>query len=311
MQATNDQPYRGQRPRRIVAGVGLALYLCTANPTTLAQTKRSSEHWVGTWATAVVGRVPPAAGGGGQRGAAPQGAGGQATAPAPAPAPPLNFKDQTLRQIVRTSIGGSKVRVVFSNAFGTAPLEVGGAVIALRQKGSAIVPGSNRMLTFGGSWVAMIPPGGVIFSDPANLTLPPMTDLAVDLYLPGDTASSPSPLTIHNAALTTNYVSQTGNFLGAVAMPVATTTQNWFLLSRVEVTAPASVGALVALGDSITDGTRSTPDTNNRWPDHFANRVLSGTAGPKLGVLNLGMQHQSMDPSLLTSADEWQSLMNA
>jgi lysophospholipase L1-like esterase len=285
----------------MIAGTALAVYLCATQPTTLAQSARGREHWVGTWATAVVARVPPgqgqAAQGAAQRGQAAQppaaagqtapaapGRGGQGNAPAP-----LNFKDQTIRQIVHTSIGGSKLRLVLSNAFGTAPLEIGGAVVALRQKGPAIVPDSKRMLMFAGSWVTTIPAGAVVFSDPVNLTIPAAADLAIDLYLPGDTAASPSPLTIHNTALTTNYVSPTGNHLGAASMPVAATTQNWFLLSRVEVMAPANVGAVVAFGDSITDGTRSTPDTNNRWPDHFASRLLAQKGGGKLGVLNLGI----------------------
>jgi lysophospholipase L1-like esterase len=142
---------------------------------------------------------------------------------------------------------------------------------------------------FSGSWTATIPAGGVMFSDPVNLTVPALADLAIDLHLTGNTATWPSPLTIHNTALQTNYVSPPGNFLGAPTLPIATKTQNWFFLSRVDVMAPAAVGTFVALGDSITDGTRSTPDTNNRWPDHFARQLLAKPGALKMGVLNLGI----------------------
>ena len=105
--------------------------------------------------------------------------------------------------------------------------------------------------------------------------MPAFTDLAIDLYLPGDTAASPSPLTTHAGALQTNYVSTDGNHAGEADLPVASTTQAWFFLARVEVAAPVPAGAVVTFGDSITDGTRSTPNTNNRWPDEFAKRLAA------------------------------------
>jgi lysophospholipase L1-like esterase len=113
-----------------------------------------------------------------------------------------------------------------------------------------------------------------------------MSDLAIDLYLPGETASA-SPVTTHNGAQQTSYVSAAGNHAGAADLPVMTMTQAWFFLARVEVLAPASVGAVAVLGDSISDGTASTPDTNNRWPDHLARRLAA--ANRRMGVLNLGI----------------------
>jgi lysophospholipase L1-like esterase len=110
-----------------------------------------------------------------------------------------------------------------------------------------------------------------------------MADLAIDLYLPGDTSAA-TMLTMHNGAFQTNYISETGNYVGQTTLPNAANNQNWFLLSRVEVVASDAAGAIVAFGDSITDGTRSTPDTNNRWPDHLAGRLLG--QGLKLAVLN-------------------------
>ncbi|HEY7173251.1 MAG TPA: SGNH/GDSL hydrolase family protein [Vicinamibacterales bacterium] len=249
---------------------GLVVWSLVLAGTASAQ-RQAADHWVGTWATAPVS-VPSQPGGPAQLGA--QG-------------PPPAVNNQTLRQIVHTSIGGDRVRVVLTNAFGTGRLAIGGAHIALRDKGGAIVDGSDHVLTFGGAPTMSIPPGGLIVSDPTNLRVPAMGDLAIDVYLPGDTAASPSPLTMHTGARQTNYISSTGNHLGMKELPGATTTPSWFFLSRVEVAAPAQTAAIVTFGDSITDGYNSTPDTNNRWPDHLAKRLMS--AGGGFGVLNLGI----------------------
>jgi lysophospholipase L1-like esterase len=188
---------------------------------------------------------------------------------------------------VHTSIGGDRVRVVVSNAFGTEPLAIGAAHIALRDKEAAIALQSHRALTFNGNLSTIVPPGAVMLSDPVTLTVPPFSDLAIDLYVPGDTAASPSPVTMHTGALQTSYVSEAGNHAGAADLPVMTTTQSWFFLARVEVVAAEPVGAVVAFGDSITDGTRSTPDTNSRWPDVLARRLAAQNI--RMGVLNEGI----------------------
>ncbi len=269
------------RVLRSVIVVAVALAAAAAAPPEAAGQGQGQEvegrHWVGTWAAALVARAatpPPAA--------AP--AAGQ-----PAPAPPLNFNNQTLRQIVRVSIGGPEVRAVFSNAFGTAPLRIGAASIAVRDKGDAIVSGSSRSLVFGGKPSATIAAGAVLVSDPVTLTIPDLADLAVDLYLPGDTAATGSPLAHHTGggAVQTNYISETGNHAGAQKLPVRTTTRQWHFLSRVEVSGPAQIGAVIALGDSITAGSQSTPDTNNRWPNHLARRLLAQNI--RMGVLNAGI----------------------
>jgi GDSL-like Lipase/Acylhydrolase family len=173
--------------------------------------------------------------------------------------------------------------VLISNAYGTAPVTIGAGHIALRDKEGAIQAPSGRPLTFSGRPTMTVPPGAVVYSDPVDLALPQLTDLAVDLYLPGSTTTA-TMFTMHNGAFQTNYISETGNHVGKVTLPNASKIQNWFLLSRVEVVSPDAIGAVVAFGDSITDGTRSTPDTNNRWPDHLARRLLA--QGLKLGVLN-------------------------
>ncbi len=160
--------------------------------------------------------------------------------------------------------------MVFSNVYGTAPMAIGGAHIALRDKGPAIVPNSDRALTFGGSQAATIAAGAVVVSDPVTLTVPALADLAIDLYLPGDTAASTSPLTTHGGARQTSYVSPEGNHVGAAEMPVQTTSRSaWFFLARVEVATPETTGAIVLFGDSITDGYNSTPDTNSRLARRF------------------------------------------
>jgi lysophospholipase L1-like esterase len=258
-----------------VAIAALVLCVLADVPTATAQAGRTSEHWVGTWATAVVPR--------------PQGP------PPPQGPAPINFSRQTLRQIVHTSIGGDRVRVVLSNVFGTAPLVVGAANVALRQKEAAIVPSSARTLAFGGSASTTVAAGAIAVSDPVGLAVPAFADLAIDIFLPGDTASSASPLTTHAGALQTSYISPAGNFSGASELPMPTTMQSWFFLARVEVVAPEPVGVVVTLGDSITDGSLSTSDTNNRWPDHLAKRLMAQATGARapqtamMGVLNQGI----------------------
>jgi hypothetical protein len=209
----------------------------------------------------------------------------------------LHFNNQTLRQIAHITLGGSRFRVVLSNTFGTVPLAIGAAQIALRNKDAAIVPQSNRVLAFGGEVRTTVPAGAIVVSDPVDLVAGDFSDLAIDLYLPDDTAAMKSPLTTHPASWQTNYVSPPGNHAGALTMPVQTTTAyrrvdglptaTWFFLARIEVMAPQQAGAIVTIGDSITDGTASTTDANNRWPDHFARRLAN--AGLRMAVLNAGI----------------------
>jgi lysophospholipase L1-like esterase len=200
----------------------------------------------------------------------------------------VTISNQTIRQIVRVSAGGERVRVVLSNAFGTAPIEIGAAHIALRDRESIIKPTSAKPLTFGGNTAARILPGATVVSDAVDLAVAPTSDLVVDLYLPGELGTGPSPVTTHNGASQTNYLSGTGNFSGHAALTPERTTGAWFLLSRVEVSSAAGAGAIVAFGDSITDGARSTPDMNSRWPDHLARR-LAARGEPAISVLNAGI----------------------
>jgi hypothetical protein len=198
-----------------------------------------------------------------------------------APLPFVQFTNQTLRQIVHTSIGGTKVRVLISNAYGSAPVTIGAGHIALRETEGSIQGASGGTLTFSSRATMTIPAGATVYTDPVNLTVPAMADLAIDLYLPGN-SSGATMFSMHNGACQTNYISETGNYVGKTTLPNAVKIENWFLLSRVEVVASDTAGAIVAFGDSITDGTRSSPDTNNRWPDHLARRLLG--EGLKLSV---------------------------
>ena len=195
------------------------------------------------------------------------------------------FENQTLRLIVHTSVGGNGLRVRLSNTFGTGSLVIGAVHVAIRTTDAAIVPVSDRALTFGGALSISIPPGALLVSDPVDLDVPPVQDLAVSIYLPGNTG----PATRHPSALQTSYISPTGDFSGAITMPFTETTQSSFFLTDVGGTACGHAGAILTFGDSITDGTGSTPDTNNRWPNHLANRLLTANGDRRLAVLNEGI----------------------
>jgi lysophospholipase L1-like esterase len=198
-------------------------------------------------------------------------------APAPPP-PPITPNNQTLREIVRTSVGGTRARVMFANTFGTTAVNIGGASIALRDKESAIVAASVRKLTLNGRPAFRIPAGAVVLTDAVDLQVPARADLAIDVFVPDDLGAGSSLITFHNGANQTSYASAPGNHVGETDIQGGAITRSWFLLSRVEVVAAPRVGAIAAFGDSITDGTRSTPDTNNRWPDHLARRLGAGFA---------------------------------
>lgn len=275
----------------------LAFAIGTFDPASRAQ---GGDRWVGTWSTALVGRpqTPPPPGPPGpppfMRNAcpAPQAPANPPAAPPPGatfgPQPFTHLTNQTLRQIVRTSVGGSGVRVVLSNAFGNAPITIGAAHVALRDGEDAIRTAQGSALTFSGRPSVTIPALATVYSDPVALTVPSLADVAIDLYLPG-TTNTPAALTMHTSSFQTTYISETGNHVGAAKLPTVATIRSWFLLSRIDVMASDVAGAIVTFGDSITDGAASTPDMNRRWPDVLARRLLSASAPMKLGVLNAGI----------------------
>lgn len=255
-----------------------------------AQTPK--ENWVGTWATASAWRQSGSAGSADRpQSSAPQNpaAGASASSSIPPPIVPVDISNQTLRQIVHTSIGGRRVRVVFTNVFGTEPFAIGGAHVALRLKDAAIAPKSGWPLLFSGQSSATIPPGAILVSDAVDLQVPPLSDLAIDLFVPTNMAQSRSPITLHNRGYQTNYLSTPGNHAGAENLPVATTTPIWHWLARVEVAAEADASAVVAFGDSITDGYGSPIDGNARWPDELARRLAANASTRNVAVLNAGI----------------------
>ena len=271
---------RHLRPLLLVTSIlGLA-FLCVA-PNAAAQ-----DHWVATWAASpqssriVFPRAfrPPTP---------PPGQSGQPAqnnAPSPFPTPPT-INNQTVRMIVRTSIGGHRVRVQLSNAFGTTALRIGAAHIALRDKESAITAGSDRPLTFSGGPSFTIPPGAELLSDPVDLDVPKQADLVISLFIPGEASSA----TVHLTGLHTTYISQPGDFTGAASITPAATVQMWYWIAAVDVLAPRDSGLIVAFGDSITDGATSTPDTDRSWPSQLAQRLAADKAASKLAIVNEGI----------------------
>jgi lysophospholipase L1-like esterase len=238
----------------------------------------AQEHWVATWAASPIATNIPAAP------AKPVAAGAPAAAPAkPGPAPLRSFNNQTIRMVVNTSIGGRTVRVELANTFGMDRLKIGSAHIALRDHDSAIIPASDRKLTFSGLASATIPVGASMISDPVDLSVPAVGDLVVSLYIPGDSG----PPTQHATGLHTTYVSSEGDFTGLPDFTAARTTNSWYFLSGVQVLAPADTGLIVAFGDSITDGATSSNDANAAWPSMLAKRLHD--AGANLAVVNEGI----------------------
>ncbi len=215
-------------------------------------------HWVGTWAAS----------------------------PAPSLAG-VAFDNQTLRMNPRISIGGDNLRVRLSNAHGSGNLVIGAACVGIRDKGSAIVPGSARKLTFGGSPSITVAAGALAVSDSVHLEVEALADLAVSVHLPG---AIPIDFGITGRyARQTNYISPPGDFTGETTMPVGTITDEWYFVSGIDLLASKQTGGVVAFGDSLTDANISTHDAYDRWPDQLARRLTARRDGRPLGVMNQGL----------------------
>ncbi len=209
--------------------------------------------------------------------------------------------DQTLRLIVRGAAAGSLVRVRLSNVFGARPLVIGAAYVGLRLYGSALVPGSNRRLTFDKRPTVVIPAGREVYSDPAPLDVPAERDLAVSLYLPSRTPA----MTWHASSFTTSYATAQGMGDDAAAEDSAAfayTMTSWFWLDGVDVYSSDTAGAVVALGDSITDGWVSTVNGDNRWPDVLTRRLLEAPPAHRLSVVDAGIAGNTIEPSRIPCA---------
>ena len=194
----------------------------------------------------------------------------------------LEFNNQTLREIVHLSIGGSAVRVRFSNFFGRQSLEIGSAHLALRRNDSTILPSSDRALTFGGATGISIPSNAFVLSDPVKLAVPAESDLAISIFLPHVTTAAG----FHSFALQTSYVGA-GDQTAAPSVASPRAISSWIFLAGVDVSAPLSAAAIAVFGDSRVDGDGSTPNANRRWPNVLAKRLSQ--QGLPLGVLNAGI----------------------
>jgi lysophospholipase L1-like esterase len=196
---------------------------------------------------------------------------------------PANLWKQTDRQTARLSIGGSRVRIVLSNEYGKTPLTIGAAEIALAGEAGNIKEGSAHAVTFGGNPTIVIPPGAPAISDPVDMGVDPLALVSVGLYFPEVT-----PLTtIHWDGHETAYLGA-GNQVANVDFKADSKLTQRAFLSEILVDAPAGAHAVVAFGDSITDGDGSTIDGNDRWPDRLAGR-LAKVGGPPVAVLNEGI----------------------
>lgn len=253
--------------RRAMLTLLLVLSLCV--PLAIGQ-QAGQPRWVTTWATAQL-LVRPAT---------PPGAAQSAKQPLAA----AGFQNQTIRMILRTSIGGDRLRIRLANAFGSGPVTIGAARVALHAEGSRIVPGSDRVLSFHGKPGCTLGPGVVLLSDPVDLKVPPLTYLAVSLYFPEPTG----PPTVHTAGLHTTFIKE-GNRTADETLPEASTTMSYYWLAGVEVLARADAGVIVALGDSITDGALSTPNTDRTWPALLAARLAASPQTSHIAVANLGI----------------------
>ena len=194
--------------------------------------------------------------------------------------------ESTLREIVHTSIAGKSVRVRLTNEFGKEPLRIDAATIAISAGVSSIDAASLHDLTFGGSPSIVIPPGAEVLTDPVAMATPASANLAISIYLP---LQQVSDVSVHSSAQQDNFI-QTGNHVRDASFAEPVITPSWYFLKGVDVEpAIAHAAAIVAFGDSITDGALSTENANHRWPDYFSTRLQSNSATAHLAVLNEGI----------------------
>jgi lysophospholipase L1-like esterase len=235
---------------------------------------QSAPQWVGTWATA-----PMVADGVNMR----------------------PFSGTTLREIVHISAGGAQIRVRFTNAFGTDPLTISDAHVALSvgnasgtapgsapgsvASSAAILAGTDHAITFGGATSVNIPPGAELFSDPVALAVQPLSDLAVSFSLPSQVMRAE---TFHSFACQDNFIAN-GDVSSVADLPDATKIFSWYFIDGVDVQAVDGSRAIVTLGDSITDGALSTHNANLRWPDLLAARLNGDPNLKNVSVLNVGI----------------------
>ncbi|CDX10948.1 Lipolytic enzyme, G-D-S-L [Mesorhizobium sp. ORS 3324] len=218
------------------------------------------EHWIGSWSASPMNVWP-----------------GDAVL--------YGFHQQTVRQVLRLSRGGERLRLRLSNEYGASPIRIGAATVALAASGGAVDPATMRCVTFSGERQIILAPGAPLLSDPIELKVADLGQIAISLYFPDF-----APIeTYHYEAQQTAYISEFGDFAGASELPVQQTSTSRYFLSAVMVESGPGGGSLVCLGDSITDGFGSTVDGNARWPDRLAERLAKSGRLSGISVLNQGI----------------------
>lgn len=241
--------------------VALLLLLLGTAPAHAATPDRrgATEKWTGTWAAAASGTALPLPG-------------------------------ASIRNVVHTSVGGTTARVRLSNRLGIRPLRLGSVTLALQEHGyfprPDAVPGTMRQVLFDGRPTAVVPAGKEIVSDPVRLQVPGDSNLLVTVHTPHDDG----PATYHRIAKQTNFLAYGADRTADVGGAHYTSTvRSWYYVTGVDVRTARAAGSVVALGDSLTDGVGTTPDSNRRWPDRLADRLATLPPRHRLGVLNAGI----------------------
>ena len=194
--------------------------------------------------------------------------------------------DQTVRNIVHTSVAGENLRVSLSNVFGTEPVTFDDVYVGKQSEGAAVVDGSNRQVTFSGSPSITVPPGADVLSDPLPGSVLPGQTFAVSVHTTGD----PGMVTGHNVANQVSYIASDGEHASeAAATSYDKTTSHWYWVDGLVVDDPQQVSTVATFGDSITDGNHSTTSANRRWPDDLARRMLAEPMPHQFGVMNEGI----------------------
>ena len=262
--------------RPFFVGTSLLFLLSAA---TAATAQEPLARWVGTWAASPMDSHV----GFGQ----------------PSPA------NSTYRNVVHISSGGDSLRVELTNEFGSRPLTIGAAHVALSVGLGAFKPATDHVLTFNGQPSVTIPAGAPVFSDPVAMQVAPLSDLAVSVYLADQTIDD---MTCHQDARSTTLITE-GDNTAAETMTDARAIYSWCFVEGIDVSTHAKdAAAIVTLGDSITDGARSTRDTNRRWPDVLARRLQADPKTARLSVLNEGISgnrlvHDGAGPNALARFD--------
>jgi lysophospholipase L1-like esterase len=268
-----------------LSGIVACVAAMLLDPLSSARADAPSQ-WVGTWAASPLAQLV-----------------------APGLPPALTFNNQTVRQVVRVSAGGEELMIRLTNEFSSTALLVGEVHVAYADKDGKIIPGTDRLVTFGGTSTITIPAGAPALSDPIKMPVRELARLAISIYLPVETA----PATTHTYGLENAYVSL-GNTTATVAPATLFTSPSRYLLSGVHVRSKGGAqhcgkrGTLVAFGDSITDGFNSTVGANKRWPDLLAERFAAAPGPQSFAVVNEGIGgnrvlHDLLGPNALARFD--------